>query len=149
MHVVNHAAVGAGIALIAKDPVVALPAALVSHYALDALPHYGIRGDEGYSALFKHRRSYLMVMVDVTGLLLLLLLVWGQAWYVYGAIVAALLPDIAWPYRYVRYEIRRKKPKNSILTRFHQRIQWGETLQGIYLEIPLALALLTGVSHLL
>lgn len=148
MHAVNHAAVGAGIALAVKQPVLALPLAFVSHYALDALPHYGIRGDEGYRSLFRYRRTYLMVAVDVLGLLALAAIIRNQAWYVAAAAVAALLPDIAWPYRYFLFERKGVKPQRGLLTDFHNNIQWGERLWGIFIEIPLALLLIAGISQL-
>lgn len=147
MHTVNHAVIGVSIALVTKEPVIALPAAFLSHYLLDALPHYGIRGDEGYKLLFKHWQSYLMVAVDIVGLAILILLIQGQPWYVFGSVIAAVLPDGAWVYRYFVHERKGRKFKGNALTRFHNWIQWGERRWGIFLEIPFASLFLYGISR--
>jgi hypothetical protein len=110
MHSINHAALGAVIGLVTKDPLIAIPAAFASHFVLDALPHYGIRGDEGYAALFKQWQSYPMVIFDI--------------------------------------ELKDRRMKGNILTKFHQKIQWGERSWGIYIEIPFAIILLWEVAQL-
>lgn len=148
MHTVNHVGVGAGIALLSGRPEVALPLALASHYVLDALPHYGISGDEGFTALFKRGRTWPMVVVDVIGTILLLVLLIGQAWYVYAAAFLAVSPDFVWLQRYYGYErFGKKPPKAGPLTQFHQKIQWCERPWGIYIEIPLAILLIVLVAR--
>ena len=147
MHTVNHAAVGAGLALI-LPPAAALPLAFLSHFVLDALPHYGVQGDEGYAALFKHKRTNLMVLVDIVGFIILLLIVAGSPWYVYVAMALAVAPDLAWPYRYYFFEKRGKKPGNGLVINFHKSIQWCERSWGIFIEIPFAAVALYGVSKL-
>jgi hypothetical protein len=148
MHIVNHAAVGAGIALLVQQPALALPLAFLSHFVLDALPHYGIRGDEGYPALFKLRRTVVMVVFDIIGVAILTALLWGQAWYVFAAAVLAVSPDTIWLYRYFGFErFGKKPPKPGPITRFHQNIQWGERLWGVYVEVPFTIILLLLVAR--
>jgi len=150
MHIVNHAAVGAGIALLVQQPALALLLAFLSHFVLDALPHYGIRGDEGYTALFKLRRTVVMVAFDIIGVAILTALLWGQAWYVFAAALLAISPDTIWLYRYFGFErFGKKPPKPGPITRFHQKIQWGERTWGVLIEIPLALCLLIVVAIIL
>jgi hypothetical protein len=148
MHSVNHAVVGMGIALV-LPPTIGLPAAFLSHYVLDMLPHYGIPGNEGYKALFRHKTTFVMVAADIVGLAILAILASSQSWYVFVAIILALLPDIMWPYRYFLFErINKKPPKEDPLTHFHIWIQWCERKWGVFLEIPLATILIIGVWKL-
>lgn len=148
MTIINHAAVGAGIALIIKQPLLALPLAFLSHFALDALPHFGIVGDKTYEKIFKFKRTYFMVLVDVFGSIALTAILWGQPWYVFAAAVLAVSPDLMWVYRYFGFErFGKNPPKPGLVTRFHQNIQWGERLWGAYLEVPITILLLTVISR--
>ncbi|MBA2279107.1 hypothetical protein H0V99_01535 [Candidatus Saccharibacteria bacterium] len=148
MHTVNHAAVGAGIALL-LPPQIALPLAFLSHFVLDGLPHYGIAGDEGFKNLFKHNRTDIMLLVDVVGVVTLIVLAFGQSWYVLAGMIAAVSPDFMWLYRYFLYERHgNEPPKAGPITRFHQKIQWCERLWGIYIEAPLAALLVFMVIKL-
>jgi hypothetical protein len=127
----NHIYAGAIIALTVKDPAVALPLALLSHFVLDALPHYG---HENYTEALKHRLTYVMESVNLIGIPLLVYLLWGQSVWVWLAAIVALSPDLAWVYRYTRYERRGRLPRDGLLTRFHKGIQRYEVHWGIYVE---------------
>jgi len=143
MTIINHAAVGAGIALLVKQPLLAVPLAFLSHFFLDAFPHFGIVGDSTYEKIFKFKRTYVMVLIDFLGVLVLTVLLWGQPWYVFASALAAVSPDAMWLYRYFGFErFGKKPPKPGPLTRFHQKIQWGERLWGVYLEVPITIFLL-------
>ena len=149
MTIINHAVVGAGIALLIKQPLLALPLAFLSHFVLDALPHFGIVGDKTYEIIFKLKRTYLMVLIDIVGIIILTLLLWGQAWYVFVAAFLAVSPDFMWLYRYFGFErFGKEPPKPGPITRFHQNIQWGERIWGIYIEIPVTIILLVSIASL-
>ncbi len=137
-------AVGAGIALILQEPLLALPLAFLSHFVLDSLPHYGIVGDEGYYAIIKYPQTKVMVALDLVGSIVLLILLRNQPWYVFAAMFLAVSPDFIWLYRYFWFEKKGKKPPlPGPLTKFHQKIQWGERIWGVYVELPVALILIT------
>ena len=145
MTISNHLLVGATIATVVKEPLLALPLAFASHFALDALPHFGYNNG-GYAALFKHRLTYVMMVLDVVGVTLIALtfdlaqpLVWLCAFL-------ALLPDVEWPYRYFLFERRGKTPPTTILTNFHNQAQWCERQWGFWVEIVFFIAVLLLVS---
>jgi hypothetical protein len=143
MHTVNHVAVGVSIALLIKQPTVALPLAFVSHFALDALPHYGLPGPEGYKELFKRWQTWIMFTVDILGTLFILTLIRSEEWYVFAAAFLATSPDLIWIYRFFWFErFGKKPPAPGWLTRFHMRIQWLESPKGIIIEIPVTIFLI-------
>ncbi|MDB5186355.1 MAG: hypothetical protein JWL85_878 [Candidatus Saccharibacteria bacterium] len=126
MTATNHAVTGAAIALAIQNPWIALPAAFLSHFILDALPHFG--GDE---TLHRKKRFQQLLMLDALGCFLIVLaLVIAQpmGWFV--AVVAAFLatsPDFMWASAYFRE--RRGLAGNAFNTpirRFHKKIQWQE-----------------------
>ena len=136
----NHLYAGAAIAMAVPRPLLALPLAVLSHFVLDALPHYGHPGAKGYLDVIKHRLTLLMESVNIIGVPLLVYLLMGQPWWVWMAAAAALLPDAVWVFRYVWYERYGSLPVGNLLTRFHHHIQW-ERWWGIMIEIPALLFL--------
>lgn len=142
MNVVNHMATGSLIALSIKEPALAIPLAFMSHYALDALPHFGNYG-KGFTDLFKHRIFYLEEIIDVAALLVLLALLKGQPLRVYAAGIVAVSPDLVWLYRYWWFERKGRMPPGGWLTKFHKWVQWCERLWGIGIEVIVTTVLLT------
>jgi hypothetical protein len=134
MNVSNHVLVGSGIALAIHHPIAALPLAAASHFILDILPHFGYhRG--GYQEVFKHRLTYIAVLLDIIGVMILLFTIVTMNWLVFTAGVIAALPDTVWLNRYFRYERKEKPLDETWLTRMHDRIQWGERPWGLLIEI--------------
>lgn len=133
MTVSNHVLVGSAIALAVHQPILALPLAFGSHFALDALPHFGYPG-QGYGEMFRHRLFYIAEGLDLAGLVLLILTINFTAPTTLVAAMLAVSPDLEWPYRYFLYERRGWRPPSTPLTKFHQQIQWGERPWGIAIE---------------
>lgn len=133
MTATNHAITAANIALITKSWW-ALPIALVSHFALDALPHFGEPGLEG-----RHSRFKLVAGIDLLlfiGTFFLVLATAGQyLWLILGCGVLAVLPDSVWFYRYYLEHKSGYLPPRNKLTHFHALIQWGERPWGWIIEI--------------
>ena len=130
----NHVLTGVIIATVVVEPILVVPLAFVSHFALDSLPHFGYGGD-GYGEAMKHRSVYVIELLGLIGLLLLVSTgVFGWNIATLAAIVA-VSPDFEWPYRYLFYERKGLVPPKSPLTNFHQKIQWCEQPWGIYIEI--------------
>lgn len=130
---------GAVIALAVKQPAVALPLAFLSHYALDALPHFGYD-----RSIFERNKKKLfwtvlgfdaVLTVVVMGIAFFQVLTGELAWPVLAGMLAAFAPDGAWIYRFA-VEIRTKKfaPPNRI-NAFHAWIQWCERPWGLVVEI--------------
>jgi len=117
-------------------PLIALPLAFLSHFALDVLPHFGIPGHEGFSAALKHRITRLSLVLDfIFGLILLAVLVHYSAniWTYLGAFLA-VSPDFEWLFSYIFFERRGKSKRNSKFGQIHSWIQWGERPWGIAVE---------------
>ncbi|HUC95527.1 MAG TPA: hypothetical protein VMR76_01035 [Candidatus Saccharimonadia bacterium] len=135
MTISNHVLVASLIAVTIKEPALVLPLAFLSHYVLDALPHYGYPGHGGYGEAFKHKATFIMESFNFIGIIILLFTIHFSVWVVTAAIILSILPDIEWPYRYIFFERKSLKPPDTITARFHQKIQWCERWWGIYSEV--------------
>src|SRR5690349_8668030 len=118
----NHALTGALIGLSIANPAIAVPAALLSHFACDALPHYG---DDSPSTL-RSKRFALQLLIDASlcGVLVGVLAVTQPANWLLAAICAfiAAAPDFAWLPGYIR--VRKGRPfheGHNALMRFFAR----------------------------
>lgn len=141
MTATNHALSGALIGVAITQPLIALPLAFASHFILDAIPHLGL--DE-FGGHLKARRIFKwMLLADAT--LLAAVMVWlyviGAPFLAFACLFLAGSPDFIWAYRYIFKEKLGKIPpaKMSGFNKFHSRIQTSQTLQGIWVEAPLAL----------
>lgn len=138
----NHFLAGATIGLSISAPVVALPLAFVSHFVLDALPHFGVE----YDPKIKKRPNSFKYVVRLDVLLLsliLLLAISTQSWVVPACMLLALSPDFVWIYKYTVKEQFGKLPPSpkGRLSQFHKDIQRYERHWGIYVEVVFAAVL--------
>ena len=150
MTVANHAAMGAVIALTLKEPVLVLPLTLISHYALDALPHFGYPGGGGYGEALKHRLTYLFGLFDFLASIVFIILIWGTGWLVYASAFLGVLPDIPHTYRYFFLERKglSKPGEGNLISHFHHRIQWCERPWGLLIELAFTIFLFTIIINL-
>lgn len=140
MTATNHAVTGAVIALAVKRPELAVPLAFISHFVLDATPHFGIHEDD----VLKRNVHWLFRCVMTCDVILavaafIILPIVGHhtvAWgWIVASMAAAFLPDLVWIFRYLE-EIRTKISRpHGRYARFHQYIQWSETPVGLIVEI--------------
>ncbi len=143
----NHALAGTIIAVAVKQPEVALPLSFLSHFVLDSIPHYGHPG-EGLKETLKHRRTLLIELFGLVGLLVLFLTgAWGVG-FVFLCAFVACSPDLEWPLWYVLYERRGQPVPRNRWTIFHKRIQ-REYFWGIFVEIPLFIVGFAILAHIL
>ena len=155
MTATNHAVAGALIAAVVRQPLWAIPLAFLSHFVMDAIPHFGI-DEVGEDVYARNRQRSFRWVVRADLLLALLSLVLLPIilqpivpWYVtLTCSIVAMSPDIAWVYRYV-IEIHTGKliPKNRF-SRFHSWLQ-RERRRGIVLEIGWLIASLVVVAKLI
>lgn len=140
MTITNHIGTGALIGLTVANPVFAVPMALLSHFVLDALPHFGYKGEGGYGFLFKHKLARGVTYADIVIAIIVaaMLLRLSPVALLIGII--ALSPDIMWPIRYMVYERKGKMPPEGYLSWFHWHIQkyerpWGLGVEAVYLLV--------------
>lgn len=127
---INHMATGAIIGAAINSPIVAMPVAFASHFALDVLPHYGN----------DHNRKRFKILIALDAILVVaivvgLLIARPHKWL--SMLVCGLLamsPDLMWLPEFIR-DIRKKEAKaRTRIMHFHQRIQWGERVWGAAVE---------------
>lgn len=149
MTVTNHLLAGAIIASVIKEPLLTLPLAFVSHFVMDALPHFGYAGNKGYSEALKHTLSYWVGIIStVTVIGVIIFLVARGLWLELAAGLIAVSPDLVGLYNYARYERHSKEPSRFIRAfhlQFHRAIQRYERPWGIYVEVMVFLCFSVGL----
>ncbi|QQS64540.1 hypothetical protein IPO96_03075 [Candidatus Saccharibacteria bacterium] len=129
MRAVNHGLTGAAIAVVARQPALAIPLAFASHFLCDAIPHSGT-GDLSVRDPKFLKILYLdMALAVVTTLIVAA--IWKQYWWsVISCAFLAASPDLMWLY----YRYLHTDKTHGVLASFHKKIQWSETFRGYYLE---------------
>lgn len=135
MTATNHALTGVIIAAAIPNPAIGLPLALLSHFALDALPHFGKHPKLHYTS-----RAFLVFLaIDLAVAVLVLtavILSWPHSWFVpvLGGFLA-MSPDAMWFPGYLR-NLRGQEPRPlGPLKRAHLWIQWAELPWGYVFEV--------------
>lgn len=131
----NHGLTGAAIALIVKNPAVAIPLSFASHFLTDALPHWdygtgrknGKAGSNKFNQVLTADFILSIILMAVLGLLSP-----THKWLIWTCMIAAASPDLAWSY--YQY-LKRGKKQYGMVSRFHDAVQWSETSGGIYIEL--------------
>lgn len=145
----NHAAVGALAAAAINKPAIALPAALLSHFAADMVPHWDYKVPGGVKGRLKIMAVDLFLSLAL--LVILALSVDATPWVVALGGLLGMAPDIMWTHFFLT-----GKPApidNKIMAavkKFHLWIQWSETSRGFFVELawfPLMLWLIYQVHH--
>jgi hypothetical protein len=133
----NHALTGAIIGLSVSNPLLAVTLALVSHFALDGLPHYSPAKPDLASNEF---RNYLIV--DALLCIVLVAVLAGAAphhWLLASICAfAATLPDTMWIPDFLRARRSQKQvdfSERGILVRLHDAVQWYAKPLGAVTEV--------------
>lgn len=139
----NHGLTGGLIAL-TVNPVVALPLALVSHFILDIVPHYGIDQKERDKSMFWKIFSTLDVLM-IAGLAVFTV-VSGYFGDFTPLIVAcaflATSPDYYWVIEVIKNRSFKLDKHRNRFMKWHAKIQKYEFKKGIYIELCYTLFLL-------
>lgn len=134
MTAVNHIATGALIGTAIGNPWLALPVAFVSHFMLDAIPHFGA---EAPNVNARNRDALFRKVFFVDATLAVVLMVWlvaSGAWLALLCGIVAYLPDVAWLYRgYFEHKTGVHKRRNWF-NQLHKSIQWSESRWGLAVE---------------
>ncbi len=136
MTATNHALSGALIGALLPLPV-AIPAAFMSHFILDKIPHYGIDDDQRNSSKIYKTIVFSDVTIALTiGVAAALL----HKWAMLAGGIAAYSPDATLVHYYFSnghtFNI---KPKNGFM-KFHLAMQY-ERPWGIFPELAVGLAM--------
>lgn len=142
----NHALTGALVAVAIDEPLVSLPVALLSHFLIDALPHwnYQIKGNRKLRPMV----IGIDLVLSTVGIAALALVLDVSAWLFFLGGLLAILPDLMW----LPYIINGKPvPRDNmsllhIIRRFHFRIQWSESYKGALVEVAWLLLMSWGIS---
>lgn len=138
MTATNHAITGALIGLAVSNPAIAVPLAFVSHFALDALPHYDPAGEEGERIGASRFRYQLLLDASICVLLVILLaLSRPQHWFL-AAVCAfvATSPDLFWLPKFIHAQRTGKTlPNRRWFWRLHHSIQWCTGPRLIWVEV--------------
>ncbi|HWB39498.1 MAG TPA: hypothetical protein VG604_04670 [Candidatus Saccharimonadales bacterium] len=134
MTATNHALTGALIGLSVGNPWIAAPAALLSHFVCDALPHFG-HGKETKHIKTKAFRNYLVADASLCTILVIILAITQPRHWLLAAACAFLAasPDFLWirKFRSVRYHT---KWQPTWLDKFAADIQWFQRPIGAVVE---------------
>lgn len=128
MRAINHALTGGAIMATLSSPW-ALPLAFLSHFGLDALPHF----DDKKRAPLGSRGFWAILAIDALLVAALLLALFNQtppAWLVIAGVVLAVSPDIVHLNRLFKRRVFPEGPLYSL----HKKIQWSETPAGLLVE---------------
>lgn len=132
MTATNHSLTGMLIATQISNPLLLIPAAFVSHFVSDALPHWGEPEYAKKQFRYKLIRNAWVDLAVAILLLAFLAQFFSPTRLLLGAALA-VLPDAFWALReFTGYE------GPHWLARFHKKIQWGEFREGFYLEVVYA-----------
>ncbi len=123
MRATNHALTGAIIGLAVQNPWVALPAAFVSHFVCDLIPHH----DDPTIPMGSKTEINLLILdaIGAVAVATYLFVLRPEAWFVAcWAAFLATSPDLMWIPRFIKRVKtgRDLEPRNPI-ERFHARIQ--------------------------
>jgi hypothetical protein len=136
MTATNHALTGALIGLVIGEPLIAIPAALASHFVCDALPHYSSSLPEEKLHKSKGFRNYLIAEASLCFLIVLVLAIVRPENWLLACVCAftATSPDLLWIPKYMKRRVG-KKWQPGHFSKFAVRIQWFTKPIGAVVEI--------------
>lgn len=148
MTAINHALTGALIGFSVANPVLAIVLAFVSHFVLDALPHYDYgasRSKKGVISTFFKRLLIIDGLLCIS--LVAFLAIKHPVHWQLAAVCAfiATSPDLMHLNHF--YRAHRSEPwKPNLYNRFASKIQWFERPIGAFVEVAWAACMLVGLS---
>lgn len=134
----NHILTGAAIATVLPLPA-ALPLAFLSHFFLDALPHYGIPlSRRNRNKLYK----FIVVLDIVLALTLVALAFYLKRWELALVGLIAYSPDFVWVSAYFKQRGSLNLRTTNWFMKIHRNIQHFERPWGLYVELIVFVPLL-------
>ncbi|HVX48426.1 MAG TPA: hypothetical protein VHA05_03665 [Candidatus Saccharimonadales bacterium] len=141
MTAVNHALTGTAIGLLVGEPLIALPAALASHFVCDALPHFGSNLPLQANLRRNSFRNYLIAEFCLCVSLVIGLAIFRPEHWFLASVCAFLAasPDLLSINIYLKVR-RGEHWKRNAYSRFAHKIQWFEKPIGAVVEAAWFLA---------
>lgn len=145
-----HYITGVVIAGAVGEPLIAAPLAFASHFALDALPHYGDADWKKNQRIVRRvwLGDFVVLMFAVAATF-----IFASPWYFLIGFIATS-PDLVWVYRFFFKEDKGRKPapKLNSFNYFHARIQkfeiphlWALCIEAAYLGTILTIWAITNI----
>lgn len=148
----NHGLTGAVIALAVKNPYIAVPAAFLSHFVVDVIPHWDYGASIKEASTFSRKFNLLLAsdfLSSVLAMIILAILFPAHKWLIWACMVAAASPDLMWAYYRLYIEhFKKQMPRFDPVARFHDFLQWSHTTGGLYVEIIWAIFMITFLAIL-
>lgn len=138
MTATNHSLTGALIAVAVTNPI-AIPLAFLAHFAMDAIPHFGISETDVFKKPDnKIFRTVLSTdsLVALVGLILVPIALHRVVpiWLSLACMIACMSPDLVWGWHYYHVIKNHVHRKRSWFSRLHKKIQWKEVEWGASVE---------------
>lgn len=130
MRAINHTVTGAAVGAAIGTPWLALPAALISHFVLDMIPHSG--GGNHTSLYFKIELAT-DAALSAAFLLAIVLLQLPHWQLIVACGILGAAPDLLW-LPYWIWDLQGRPREKGRIGKFLGWIQWSETPAGYYLE---------------
>lgn len=107
---------GAVIALAVKQPALAIPLSFASHFAADAIPHFGFKLEQVLGRKFNafHTADFVL---SISLMAILGALFPAKALLIWACMIAAAIPDLAWWFN--RKSVRHWPGSLDKITKFH------------------------------
>lgn len=136
MTATNHALTGTAIGLLVGQPLIAIPAAIASHFVCDALPHFGRTMPDTKVLKSNGFRTYLIAEAAICFSIVVCLAVFQPQHWLVAAFCAffAASPDLLWINRYLKARAG-KKWRRSRYAKFAGNIQWFQRPIGAAVEV--------------
>jgi hypothetical protein len=136
MTAINHALTGTAIGLLIGQPLLAIPAAVGSHYVCDVLPHFGTGLPQKTLLKSNKFRNYLVVEAILCFVVVACLAILRPEHWWLAAICAfaAAAPDLLSINKYLTIR-RGKRWQPGRYTKFANDIQWFERPIGAVVEV--------------
>ncbi len=130
----SHSTTGVVIALAVHNPALALPLALLSHFVLDAFPHYGDKDVDGTNKAFQ--RFILIDAVFGFAVATVMFALMPEHRLLIALCAAmATVPDLMWLPNHIRQIKNQPSKPHNLLMRWHSDIQFEHPVWGIAAEV--------------
>ena len=142
MTATNHALTGAAIGLLVGQPLLAIPLAFLSHFVLDALPHFGTKYLQPGMKRFVY---YLAAEAGACAAIVLALYFFQPQYWLLAAFCAfvAASPDFMWVGEFIAAQKRATIPaRKHAIVRLHSAVQWYQKEPGLIVEVAWAAGML-------